>query len=152
MVETIYNKTRKATFNLTIHLVLVTKYRRKVLTDLMLKSLEQYFLAILEARDCEMVEFNGESDHVHLLISILPNKRISDLVGNLKSSSCKNLWRDYPMLKETYWGTSRFGWEASHPKADCKKVLWTPSYFVASCGGVTIETLEKYIQSQDRPR
>jgi putative transposase len=121
MTETTYNKTRKATFNLTIHIVLVTKYRRKVLTDSMLKSLEQYFLAILEAWDCEMVEFNGESDHVHLLI---------------KSSSCKNLWRDYPMLKKTYWG---------------KKVLWTPSYFVASCGGVTIETLEKYIQTQDRP-
>ena len=136
MPQFIHNRTRKATFNLTIHIIFVTKYRRKVLTNPMLESLEQYFLAILKAWDCEMVEFNGESDHVHLLISIKPSKRISDLVGNLKSSSCKNLWRDYPMLEETYWG---------------KKVLWTPSYFVASCGGVTIETLEKYIQSQDRP-
>ena len=136
MPETIYNKTRKATFNLTIHIIFVTKYRRKVLTEKMLQSLKQYFLAIIKAWDCSMVEFNGEQDHVHLLVSIKPNKRISDLIGNLKSSSCKNLWRDYPMLKETYWG---------------KKVLWTPSYFVASCGGVTIETLEKYIQNQDRP-
>jgi len=151
MPETKYNKTRKAIFSLTIHIIFVTKYRRKVLTEKMLQSLEQYFLDILKAWDCSMVEFNGEQDHVHLLVSIKPNKRISDLIGNLKSSSCKNLWRDYPMLKKTYWGTSRFVSEDSHTKADCKKVLWTPSYFVASCGGVTIETLEKYIQSQDRP-
>lgn len=136
MAETTYNKTRKATFNLTIHIIFVTKYRRKVLTQPMLKSLKQYFLAILGAWDCSMVEFNGEPDHVHLLASIKPNKRISDLIGNLKSSSCKNLWRDYPMLKDTYWS---------------KKVLWTPSYFVASCGGVTIETFERYIQNQARP-
>jgi putative transposase len=97
----------------------------------MLESFLSYFVSILKAWNCEMVEFNGESDHVHLLVSIKPDKRISDLVGNLKSSSCKNLWRDYPELSETYRG---------------KKVLWTPSYFVSSCGGVTVEQLKKYVQ------
>ena len=81
------------------------------------------------------VEFNGESDHVHLLVNYTPDKRLSDLIGNLKSSSCKNLLRDYPKLSDTY-----------------RQILWTPSYFVASCGGVTIEQLEKYVQSQDRER
>ena len=58
---------------------------------------------ILNNWNCSMVEFNGEEDHVHLLISIKPDKRISDLVSNLKSASCKNLWRDYPELSKTYW-------------------------------------------------
>jgi putative transposase len=136
MSITKYNKSRRATFNLTVHIIFVTKYRRKVLTKQMLESLKSYFASILTQWGCKIIEYNGEADHIHLLVSIKPDKRISDLIGNLKSSSCKNLWRDYPELSQTYWA---------------KKVLWTPSYFVASCGGVTIEQLEKYIQSQDSP-
>lgn len=135
MTSSLYRKNRRGTFNLTVHIIFVTKYRRKVLTNEMLQSLEKYFTDILSKWNSYFVEFNGESDHVHLLISYTPDKRLSDLIGNLKSSSCKNLWRDYPELSNTYR----------------KKVLWTPSYFVASCGGVTIEQLEKYVQSQDRP-
>jgi putative transposase len=136
MSITQYNKSRRCTFNLTVHIIFVTKYRRKVLTKDMLNSLNCYFETILKAWNCKMLQFNGECDHIHLLVSFKPDKRLSDLVGNLKSSSCKNLWRDYPELSQTYWG---------------KKVLWTPSYFVASCGGVTIEQLEKYIQEQNSP-
>lgn len=136
MTSTIYNKSRRATFNLTVHIIFVTKYRRKVLTKAMLESLEFYFLDILKRWDCQLLEFNGERDHIHMLVSLKPDKRISDLIANLKSTSCKNLWRDYPELSRTYWG---------------KKVLWLPSYFVASCGGVTIEQLEKYVQKQNRP-
>ena len=135
-VKTIYRKSRRATFNLTVHIIFVTKYRRKVLTDPMLTSLERYYKDILEKWDSDLLEFNGEKDHVHLLIGTKPDKRISDLIANLKSTSCRRLWRDYPELSETYWG---------------KKVLWTPSYFVASCGGVTIEQLEQYVKNQDRP-
>jgi putative transposase len=102
----------------------------------MLDSLDSYFQTVLANWGCEMVQYNGESDHVHLLVSIKPDKRISNLIANLKSTSCRNLWRDYPELSKTYWG---------------KKVLWTPSYFVSSCGGVTIEQLEKYVQNQERP-
>lgn len=136
MSTTKYNKSRRATFNLTVHIIFVTKYRKKVLTKQMLDSLRVYFESILNQWNCKIIEYNGEADHIHLLVSIKPDKRISDLIGNLKSSSCKNLWRDYPELQNTFWK---------------KKVLWTPSYFVASCGGVTIEQLEKYIQSQDSP-
>jgi putative transposase len=136
MSTTKYNKSRRATFNITLHIIFVTKYRRKVLTNAMLESLEFYFKEILSNWNCQMLEFNGESDHIHMLVSIKPDKRISDLIANLKSSSCKNLWRDYPELSKTYWG---------------KKVLWLPSYFVSSCGGVTIEQLKKYVSEQNRP-
>jgi putative transposase len=136
MSNTTYTKSRRATFNLTVHVVFVTKYRKKVLTKEMLNSLEQYFLLILSNWNCKLVQFNGECDHVHLLISIKPDKRISDLIANLKSSSCRNLWRDYPELSKTYWGG---------------KKLWTGAYFVASCGGVTIDQLKKYVQNQDSP-
>ncbi len=135
MTTTNYRKNRRGTFSLTVHIIFVTKYRKKILTDEMLNSLEDYFTVILGKWNSFCLEFNGELDHVHLLINYSPDKRLSDLIGNLKSSSCKNLWRDYPSLTDTY----------------AKKVLWTPSYFVASCGGVTIEQLRQYVQNQKRP-
>lgn len=135
-MKSMYRKTRRATFNLTVHIIFVTKYRREVLTDPMLTSLEKYFAEILEKWDSKIVQFNGEPDHVHLLVSTKPDKRLSDLIANLKSTSCKMLWKDYPSLSKTYWS---------------KKVVWTPSYFLASCGGVTIEELEQYVKNQDRP-
>jgi putative transposase len=124
-------------FNLTAHLVFVTKYRRRVLTGNLLTALESSFKSILEARGCELREFNGEVDHVHLLVSYKPEISISNLVANLKSTASKQLWPTFPeILSQVYWG---------------KRVLWTGSYFASSCGGATIEQLRKYVENQQRP-
>ncbi len=136
-METIYKKLYRSTYNLTAHLVFVTKYRKKILSNQLLTELEQVFSSILEARKGELIEFNGESDHVHLIVSYLPQIAVSNLVVNLKATSSKYMWnhhQDY--LSTTYYK---------------KRVLWTGSYFVSSCGGVTIETLRKYVEQQDRP-
>jgi len=132
-----YSKTRRSVHSLTVHLVFVTKYRKKVITQDILTRLEEIFKSVLEKWDSELIEFNGESDHVHLLISYPPHKLLSNLVANLKSTSSKTLWREYEdYLSKTYWKN---------------RVFWTGSYFVASCGGVTIEQLKKYVQDQDSP-
>lgn len=132
-----YQRSYRSVFNLTAHLVFVTKYRKKVLTDTLLVELEAIFKSILETRNCELIEFNGETDHVHLIVSYRPEIPVSNLVANLKATASKQLWLKYSdYLSKTYWG---------------KRVLWTGSYFVSSCGGVTIEQLKKYIGEQDRP-
>lgn len=132
-----YRKSYRSVYSLTAHLVFVTKSRRKVLTNNLLNTLESVFKSILEARGCELIEFNGESDHVHLLVSFKPEISVSNLVANLKSTSSKQLWQTFPeILSKTYWG---------------KRVLWTGSYFVSSCGGATIEQLRKYVENQPRP-
>ena len=134
-----YNKSRRATYNLTVHVIFVTKYRNKVLTKGMLVSLQKTFKSVLRAWDADLIEFEGESDHVHCLISYPPHKLLSAMIGNMKATATKELYRWYPSeLRKSYWGT--------------KRVLWTPSYFVASCGGVTIDTLKMYIQNQDTPK
>ena len=88
-------------------------------------------------RDGELLEFNGEKDYVHLLVSYKPSISTSNLIANLKATSSKTLWRNHSeYLNKQYWN---------------KRVLWSGSYFVASCGGVTIEQLRKYVEQQDRP-
>ena len=136
-MKTKYNKAYRAVYNLTAHIVLVTKYRKPIFTDKLLTELEAVFTSILQTRGGELLEFNGEKDHVHLLVSYKPSISVSNLVANLKATSSKTMWRNHvDYLKSQYWN---------------KKVLWTGSYFIASCGGVTIEQLRKYVEQQNRP-
>lgn len=122
--------------DLKVHLVLVTKYRRKAFTAEMLKRLDTIFVELLEKWDCKLVEFNGEEDHVHALFQYHPDIEISKLVNNLKSVSSRKLRQEFAEhLEGFYW----------------KDVFWSGSYFVASCGGVTVSTLRKYIEAQETP-
>ncbi len=124
--------------DLKAHLVLTTKYRRKVLTAPMIDRLHEVFESLLEKWDCKIVEFNGEADHVHLLFQYHPEIQLSKLVNSLKSVSSRKLRQKFlPELEKVYFK---------------KKVVWNSSYFLASCGGVTISTLRKYIENQDAPK
>ena len=131
-----YRSTRRAVFNLTVHIVLVTKYRRKVIDAAMKTELEQVFGSVLASWDSELLEFNCESDHAHLIVSFPPHKLLSSLIANLKATSSKTMWRRF---------------ESKVAKFYSKRVFWTGAYFVASCGGVTIDVLKKYVQNQDSP-
>ena len=136
-MKTTYNKANRSVYSLTAHIVFVAKYRKAVFTDSLLSEIESIFASILKTRGCELLEFNGEKDHVHLIVSYKPSISVSNLVANLKATSSKLLWhRHSEHLKQIYY---------------YKKVLWTGSYFIASCGGVTIEKLRQYVEQQDRP-
>lgn len=76
---------KSCVYKLTHHLVLVTKYRNKCLTNELLIWLESEFKRLLEANDCELMEFNGESDHVHVLISVHPSVAPANLINSLKT-------------------------------------------------------------------
>lgn len=135
-MKTKYSKSYRSVYSLTAHCVFVTKYRKSILTDEFLNELEQIFTSVMTAKNGELLEFNGESDHVHLLISYKPNILLSNLIANLKATSSKTMWRNHAdYLKQHYH----------------KRTLWTGSYFVASCGGVTIEHLRSYVENQERP-
>lgn len=122
--------------DLKAHLVLTTKYRRKVFDAAMLSRLHDIFLDLLEKWDCKLVEFNGEENHIHLLFQYHPDLQISTLVNNLKSVSSRRLRQEFTERVDEFYK---------------KDVLWNGSYFVASCGGVTVSTLRKYIENQDSP-
>lgn len=122
--------------DLKAHLVLTTKYRRKMLTDPMLTRLECILKDLMEKWEGRLIEFNGEVDHVHILIQYNPQTELSKLINNLKTVSSRYLRKEFAdEVNKVYW----------------KDVLWTSGYFIASCGGVTVEELKKYIENQDRP-
>ncbi len=121
--------------DLKCHLVLTPKYRKKVFNDSMLTRLEGIFTALMEKWEGRLIEFNGEQDHIHLLLQYTPQTELSKLINNLKTVSSRYLRKEFAEdINKIY----------------SKDVLWTNSYFVASCGGVTVEQLKQYIETQDR--
>jgi putative transposase len=126
---------RHCVFNLHVHLVFVTKYRRGVFTKAILNRMQEVLETVCNDFEAEMIEFDGEDDHVHLLINYPPKVQISKLVNSLKGVSSRILRKEFPVLANRYY----------------KGVLWSPSYFAASCGGAPISLIKKYIQSQQTP-
>lgn len=117
--------------------MLVTKYRRQVIRSDVLQRLREIFEATCTKWRCTLKEFNGESDHVHLVISFPPDVQVSTLVGNLKTVSSRLIRKEFA------------DWISKFYK---KPVFWSGAYFVASCGGVTLEHLKNYVENQAAPR
>lgn len=87
--------------------------------------------------DCELLEFNGEHDHTHMLVSVHPKVAVSNLVGKLKGKSAYFVRQEFKKdLKKKLWGDH----------------FWSPSYCVVSCGGASLEIVKKYVQDQRRPQ
>lgn len=119
-----------------VHLVFVTKYRRGVLDDEMLTVCEKAMRTVCEKFEAELKEFNGEADHVHLLVHYPPKVSVSGLVNSLKGVSARILRRDF---------TGRINRAIMHGH------FWSPSYFAASCGGAPLAIIRQYIEQQKRP-
>ena len=127
---------RSCVFKNNIHLIFVTKYRKGVLTKEMIDRLSIIFSETCLQMDCELLEFNGEDDHVHLMVSVHPKLAVSNLVGKLKGKSSYILRKYFlKSIRTKLWG-NRF---------------WSPSYCVVSVGGATLDVLKKYIQDQRTP-
>lgn len=128
--------TRHAKYLLHAHLVFTPKYRKKIFTKAHLDLMKEVFERVCNEMDAELVEFDGERDHVHLLVLYPPRIAIAVLVNSLKGVSSRMLRKEFPEFKKTYWGDA---------------ALWSRSYFAASVGGAPIEILKQYIEQQNTP-
>jgi len=118
-----------------VHLVFVTKYRRQVLDAKAIGILQESFSKVCADFEAKLIEMNGEHDHVHLLIHFPPKVALSALVNSLKGASSRVLRIRYPEIADRYY----------------KNVLWSPSYFAASCGGAPLSIIRQYIEQQQTP-
>ena len=131
-MTTIYRIEPHLVTELKMHLVCVTKYRRSVFTGESIDLIEKSFREVAEKMNFQVLEFNGEGNHVHALIEYLPKLSISQIVNALKGVSSR-----------------RYG-QAGHKKPH-KEALWSPSYFAVSVGGAPLEVLKEYIRNQEKP-
>ena len=127
---------RHVVCNLHVHLVFVAKYRGKVFTKEILDDMRGIFESVCTDFEAQLVEFDGENDHVHLLVNYPPKVSISKLVNSLKGVSSRMIRKkNYPSIREKLWGGA----------------LWSPSYFAGSCGGAPISIIRQYIEQQNTP-
>ena len=132
-LSTDLRKGRNCVFLMHVHLVFVTKYRRSVFTQPILEELRKIFRSVCEDFSAELVQFEGERDHVHLLVNYPPKVSVSKLVNSLKGVSSRLVRKNgYPTIRQALWRNS----------------LWSPSYFAGTCGGAP---LRQYIEQQDAP-
>jgi putative transposase len=127
---------RSVVYALSAHLVFVTKYRRGVITDRVREHLKATCAEVCRKMGANMREFDGEDDHIHLLVDYPPKVAISRLVNSLKLVSARLLRkRDFPEVRRKLWGVH----------------FWDPSYYAGSTGGANLAAVKRYIQQQRAP-
>ena len=119
-------------FLMYYHLVLVVKYRRKVIDDSTSKKLREIFEHISNKYNISLQEWNHDIDHVHILFKGHPNTEISKFINAYKSASSRLIKKEFPQIKKYLW----------------KEYFWARSFCLLTTGGAPIEVIKKYIENQ----
>jgi putative transposase len=114
------------------HLIMVVKYRRKVIDDVISDRAENIFTYIAPKYGITLEEWNHDRDHVHVMFRAEPKSEISKFINAYKSASSRLLKKEYPQIKEKLW----------------KDAFWSQSFCLLSTGGAPVEVIRSYIESQ----
>ena len=121
-------------FSLNYHLVPVVKYRRRVITDQISDRLKEIFLYIQPSYNITLKERNHDKDHVHILFSAHPKSELTKFLNAYKSASSRLIKKEYPEIRSKLW----------------KEAFWSQSFCLISAGGVTLDVLKSYIETQGK--
>ena len=119
-------------FLLYYHLVLVIKYRRNVIDEVISNRLKEIFEYVSPNYNITLQEWNQDKDHVHILFKAHPNSELSKFINAYKSASSRLIKKDYPQLREVLWNES----------------FWSRSFCLLTTGGAPIEVIKRYIENQ----
>ena len=129
-----YNRHNRRKYSLKVHIVLVTKYRKKLLKGSITDDVKQKIFDIANTRGYEIIAMEADKDHMHFLISYDTTDRFCDIVKIVKQETTYYLWQKYgSFLSKQYWK---------------KRIFWSDGYFACSIGEVSSATIQKYIESQ----
>ena len=130
-----YKKQGHSVYYIRYHLVIATKYRRKILKDCFGEYLRKLVVGIgRQIPEIEIVEINMDKDHIHMLLSIPPKLSISEVVKEIKAKTGLYMRRKFSFLDKVYWG---------------KGGIWSRGYFVSTVG-ISEATIRKYIEMQGK--
>jgi len=127
-----FDTNNHSVFSLNYHLIMVVKYRRKVINDTISNRLKEMFEYIGKMYHITLIEWNHDIDYVHVLFKGCPNTEISKFMNAYKSASSRLIKIEYPEIKEKLW----------------KEAFWSKSYCLISTGGVTVDVIKRYIETQ----
>ena len=129
-----YNRHNRQKYSLKVHIVLVTKYRKKLLKGSIADDVKQKIFDIANTRGYEIIAMEADKDHMHFLISYDTTDMVCDIVKIVKQETTYYLWQKYgSFLSKQYWK---------------KRIFWSDGYFACSIGEVSSATIQKYIESQ----
>ena len=123
-------------FLLHYHLILVVKYRRQVFSDEISERAKEIFEYIAPKYKIELVEWNHDKDHVHILFKGQPKTEMSKFINAYKSASSRLLKKEYPSIRQKLW----------------KEMFWSQSFCLLSSGGAPIEIVRQYIENQGQKK
>ena len=130
-----YKKSRHSCYDLNYHLVLVTKYRHKVIKGDLAKDLKEYIYNYFENNKIIIQEYNDDLDHVHILFEGKPNLNLSYFINGLKTNSSKVIRQKYKEeLSKFYW----------------KPYFWSNSYFIGCISEKSQVVVKEYIKNQKK--
>ena len=127
-----FDTNNHSVFILHYHLIMCIKYRNKVINDEISNRLKEIFGYIAPNYNITLEEWNHDADHVHILFRGQPNTNISKFINAYKSASRRLIKKEYPTIKKSLW----------------KEMFWSQSYCLISTGGVTVDVIKQYIQTQ----
>ena len=119
-------------FALNYHLILVVKYRRNVLDDIISSRLKEIFDYISPNYNITALEWNYDKDHIHILFKAEPNSELSKFINAYKSASSRLIKKEYPSIKKYLW----------------KDHFWSRSFCLISTGGASVDVIREYIKKQ----
>ena len=133
----VFDNNNHSVFSMNYHLILVIKYRRNVINDVISSRLKDIFERIADSYNISVIEWNHDVDHIHVLFKAQPNSELSKFINAYKSASSRLIKKEYPEIKQFLWENS----------------FWSKSFCLITTGGATIDMIKQYIQSQgDVPR
>ena len=127
-----YRKTQHSVYNITLHLVLVVKYRRDVIDDTISNRIKEIFKTIGLSHDVEIIKWNHDKDHVHTILSISPSTNLNKYVNACKTASSRLIKKEFSNITLKLY----------------KDSFWTRGFYVNSTGSTQIDVVKNYILNQ----
>jgi putative transposase len=128
-----FDRGQHSVYTLNYHLIICTKYRRKVLTnDKIIDDLKTRVKKIAEGFGVEILNQEVDKDHIHILFKATPTTNLMRFINSLKGSTSKAIRNRFPEVKKKLW----------------KDVFWSQSYCLITTGQVTLDQLKKYVENQ----
>ena len=134
MVSYNLDKGQRSVYSLYYHFIQVVKYRKKVfINDAIVDFLKMKIREISETFNVDVLDIECDKDHFHMIFKATPLLNITRYINAIKTITSREIQRNFPEVRNELYNNK----------------FWSPSYFLATSGQVTLDVLKRYVDSQE---